>query len=254
MSTEDAREFYGRWAGLYDVIARRTPGVARLRRRAAAACRLEPGDTVVEMGCGTGANLPYLRERVGSDGTVVGVDFTGPVLERAREATAAYDNVHVVRGDATRPPIGLDGASADGDGAADENGVAVPDATDGIDAILATFVVGMLEDPAGAVDDWCDAVGPGGHVVLANAARSDAWYAPPVNAVFRAIVVLSTPPTTKLRYENAPHLRLDAKIDAAHRRLRERSAAVADETHVFGVVRLTGSRLPGGAEGDRRGE
>ncbi|WP_436343210.1 class I SAM-dependent methyltransferase [Natronorubrum sp. FCH18a] len=221
MEPETAQEFYGRWAHLYDVIARRTPGIPALRRRAAAACRLEPGDTVVEMGCGTGANLPSLRERVGPDGTVVGIDFTGPVLERARELTAEYDNVHVVRADATQPPLDVED----------------------VDALLATFVVGMLQDPAGAVDDWCDLVGPDGHVVLANAARTDEWYAPPVNAAFKAIVILSTPPTTKLRYENEPDRRLDAKIDAAHGRLRERSAAVADETHVFGVVRLTGGRL-----------
>ncbi|MBZ6496086.1 class I SAM-dependent methyltransferase [Natrinema longum] len=225
---ESAQEFYGRWARLYDLIARETPGIARLRRRAAAACRLEPGDTVVEMGCGTGANLPYLREQVGPAGTVIGIDFTRPVLERARAATAADDNVHVLQGDATRPPVGEP----------------VSTATDGaIDAVLATFVVGMLADPAGAVDDWCDLVGPDGTVVLANAARSEAWYAPPVNAVFRAIVVLSTPPTAKLRYTDAPHVRLDEKIDAAHARLRERAVAVADETHVLGVVRLTGGRL-----------
>ena len=230
MATESAQEFYGRWARLYDLIARRTPGIARLRRRAAAACRLEPGDTVVEMGCGTGANLPFLRERVGPEGTVIGIDFTGPVLERARAATAAYDNVHVLQGDATQPPVGLEGHGLKTDAGE-------------IDAVLATFVVGMLEDPASAVDDWCDLVGPDGTVVLANAARSDEWYAPPVNAVFRAIVVLSTPPTTQLRYADDPHVRLDEKIDAAHARLRERATAVADETHVFGVVRLTGGRL-----------
>ncbi|MFD1563955.1 class I SAM-dependent methyltransferase [Haloarchaeobius amylolyticus] len=227
MATE-SQAFYGRWARLYDLIARRTPGIARLRRRAAAACRLEPGDTVVEMGCGTGANLPYLRERVGPEGTVIGIDFTRPVLERARRATAEYDNVHVLQGDATQPPLGSD----------------APAAIDGeIDAVLATFVVGMLDDPAGAVDDWCDLVGPGGTVVLANAAPSQEWYAPPVNAVFRAIVVLSTPPTTRLRYETDPQRRLEEKIDAAHTRLRERAVAIADETHVFGVVRLTGGRL-----------
>ncbi|THE63515.1 methyltransferase domain-containing protein [Salinadaptatus halalkaliphilus] len=229
MTADTAQEFYGRWERLYDLIARRTPGIPALRRRGALACRLEPGDTVVEMGCGTGANLPYLREQVGPDGTVVGIDFTGPVLERARTHTAEYDNVHVVRGDATQPPIGFDADTMDG--RAD------------IDAILATFVVGMLADPPGAVDDWCELVGPDGHVVLANAALSDEWYALPVNAVFRAVVVLSTPPTTKLRYEGQPHRRLDEKIAGAHSRLRERSSAVADETHVFGVVRLTGGRL-----------
>ncbi|WP_049923030.1 class I SAM-dependent methyltransferase [Halopiger djelfimassiliensis] len=236
MTAADAQEFYGRWARLYDLLARRTPGIPRLRSRVADACRLEPGDTVVEMGCGTGANLPYLRERVGPAGTVVGIDFTRPVLERARESTAAYDNVHVVRGDATQPPLGSLGDETD------------------VDALLATFVVGMLEDPAGAVDDWCELVGPDGHVVLANAARSDAWYGPPVNAVFRAIVVLSTPPTTKLRYADDPTRRLDEKIDVAHARLRDRATAIADETHVFGVVRLTGGRLedgPAGGSSDR---
>ena len=241
MEPESAQEFYGRWANLYDLIARRTPSIPRLRRRAAAACSLESGDTVVEMGCGTGANLPYLRERVGPQGTVVGIDFTGPVLERARDLTAEYDNVHVVRGDATQPPLG-DPTQPSLGGLSDSDAGPLEVGTD-IDALLATFVVGMLDDPGGAVDDWCDLVGPGGHVVLANAARSDEWYAPPVNAIFRAIVILSTPPTTKLRYDREPHLRLDAKIDAAHRRLRERSSAVADETHVFGIVRLTGGRL-----------
>ncbi|MFC6717792.1 class I SAM-dependent methyltransferase [Natrialbaceae archaeon GCM10025810] len=225
---EDAQAFYGRWAALYDLLARRTPGITTLRRRAANACRLEAGDTVVEMGCGTGANLPYLREAVGPEGTVIGIDFTGPVLERARALTAGYDNVHVVRGDATAPPIPEEDEAA-GQGEAD--------------AILATFVVGMLADPAGAVDDWCDAVGSGGHVVLVNAARSAERYAPLVNAVFRAVVVLSTPPTTKLRYDPDPVRRLDGKIDAAHGRLRERSSAVAHETHAFGVVRLTGGRI-----------
>ncbi len=220
-SEETAQEFYGRWAGLYDLIARYTPGVPRLRARAAAACRLEAGDTVVEMGCGTGANLPYLREQVGPEGTVIGLDFTGPVIERAREATSEYDNVYVLQADATRPPLAFEDA----------------------DAILATFVVGMLEEPAAAVEAWCEAVGPGGHVVLANAARSEEWYAPPINAIFKTVVVLSTPPTTKLRYENDPDLRLDAKIDSAHARLRARSAAIADESHVFGVVRLTGGRV-----------
>ena len=217
---ECAQEFYGRWARLYDVIARRTPGIARLRARVANVCRLEPGDTVVEMGCGTGANLPYLREAVGPTGTVVGLDFTDGVLRRARAATVGYDNVHVLRADATAPPIER-----------------------GVDAVIATFVVGMLEDPVEAVDEWCDLVEPGGHVVLANAARSDEPYALAVNAVFRAVVVLSTPPTTQLRYEEDLVRKLDERIGAAHERLRDRSSAVAHETHLFGTVRLTGGRI-----------
>ncbi len=218
--SENAQVFYGRWSQLYDLLARKTPGITTLRRRATSACRLEPGDTVVEMGCGTGANLPYLREAVGPEGTVVGIDFTEPVLQRARELTAPYENVHVVRGDATTPPI-----------------------SGPVDSVLATFVVGMLSNPAGAVDDWCELLESGGHLVLVNAARSRRWYSPPVNAVFHAVTVLSTPPTTKLRYKRQPTERLDERIGDAHDTLRENAVAIAHETSTFGIVRLTGGRL-----------
>lgn len=218
--------FYGRWADLYDVVATRMPGVARIRRRAAAACRLDPGDTVVEMGTGTGANLPFLREAVGPSGTVVGVDVTEPVLQRARERTRAFDNVQAVRADATDPPV------------------------DDADAVLATFVVGMLDRPAAAVDRWCDLVGADGHVVLVNAASSDGPLAPVVNPVFRGVVHVSTPPTTKLRYEADPTGRLDAKVTVAHDRLRRRSGALFEDRALFGVVRTTGGRIRGRNESD----
>ena len=218
-----AQQFYGQWAAVYDAIATYTPGVPALRQEVAAACRLEPGDTVVELGCGTGANLPYLRHAVGPSGTVVGVDFTGPVLERARDRTSRFENVHVVRGDAIRFPLSAERTDAD--------------------AVVATFVVGMLPDPASAVDDWADLVGPGGRVVLANAARSERWYAPVVNAIFRAIVVCSTPPATKLRYDRDITRQLDERIGAAHRRLRDRSCAVAEASRQFGLVRLTGGEI-----------
>ncbi|WP_121822283.1 class I SAM-dependent methyltransferase [Halostella salina] len=220
-----AQAFYGRWAALYDAIARYTPGVARLRARAADALELSPGDTVVEMGCGTGANLPYLRDRVGPGGTVVGVDFTGPVLGRARRLAErrGWDNVHVVRGDAARPPV-----------------------VERVDGVLASFVVGMLDDPAATVDRWCDLVGAGGNVVLLDAALSDRAVAAPVNAAFRAVTVLSTPPTLKLRYVDSPHERLRQRVAEAREALRGRASAVAHEDHWLGIVRLTGGRIDGG--------
>jgi ubiquinone/menaquinone biosynthesis C-methylase UbiE len=218
----DAQSFYGRWALLYDLLATRTPGIGSLRERAAAVLRLDPGDTVVEMGCGTGANLPYLREQVGPEGTVVGIDFTRPVLDRARATVAEYDNVHLVRGDAASPPV-----------------------EEPVDAVLATFVVGMLDVPAGAVDDWCDLLSEGGHLVLVDAGSSDSdrAYARLVDAAFRAVVVLSTPPTTQLRYDRDPQALLDRRVADARDALGARAEALADERRALGVVRLTGGRI-----------
>lgn len=66
------------------------------------ALELSPGDTVVEVGCGTGANLPLLAARVGPTGRVVGVDITDAMLERARALVLARGlrNVELVLSDA----------------------------------------------------------------------------------------------------------------------------------------------------------
>jgi len=217
----DVQTFYGRWAGLYDGLARYTPGIATLRRQAALACRLEPGDTVVEMGTGTGANLPYLREQVGPTGTVIGIDVTRPALERGRTnlGIATADNVHLVQADAGRPPV-----------------------RGPVDAVLGTFVSGMFEDPRPVVDRWCD-LAAGGHVVLVDAATSDRPVAAPINALFRWVTVLSTPPTTKLRYDDPLHDQLATRVEAAHGRVRARSVASARAEHLLGIVRLTGGRI-----------
>ncbi len=220
-STNDAQAFYGKWARLYDLIASRTPGIRRFRRRVVDSCQLDEGDTVVEFGCGTGANLSYLREAVGADGRVVGIDFTRRVLDQGRRRMRHADNVHLVHGDATTPPLGNDVE---------------------IDAVVGTFVVGMLADPGAAVDDWCDLVRAGGRVVLANAARSERWYGPAVNGLFGAIVRVSTPPATRLRYDEDLTGKLDRRITTAHDRLRARGPT-SEHTAYLGLVRLTGATV-----------
>jgi len=78
-----------------------------VRRRSVAALDLQPGDRVLELGCGPGNSFERLRDAVGPDGTVVGIDYSEGMVDRAtdRVARAGWDNVHVVLGDATRPPV-----------------------------------------------------------------------------------------------------------------------------------------------------
>ncbi len=54
------------------------------RAKAAAAMDLKAGQCALEIGCGTGRNLPYLRESLGERGRVYGVDLSEGMLERAR--------------------------------------------------------------------------------------------------------------------------------------------------------------------------
>lgn len=211
------QSFYSRWADLYDAIATGTPGIGRLRERAVAALGPGRGDVVVDVGCGTGATLPYLRERVGSGGTVVGVDFTPGMVDRARGRVraAGWENVHVVRGDATRLPV------------------------DRADAVFASFVSGMLAAPARVVSDWADLVGPGGRLALFDLARSTRVAGAPLNLLFRGLVRASSPPGTGQRHGESPTRVLDRRVAAAHRALFERCSGVAHGRAALGFVRIS---------------
>src|SRR5215472_10475369 len=72
------------------------------RRRAVQALGLRPGDSVVDIACGTGLNFPLIEEAIGPDGRIVGVDLTDAMLAQAQDRIKAngWSNVSLVRADA----------------------------------------------------------------------------------------------------------------------------------------------------------
>ncbi|HEY2527620.1 MAG TPA: methyltransferase domain-containing protein [Xanthobacteraceae bacterium] len=56
-----------------------------LRRRAVVHLGLRRGDSVLEIGCGTGRNFPHLRDAVGPVGQIYGVDISSGMLSKARQ-------------------------------------------------------------------------------------------------------------------------------------------------------------------------
>ncbi|MFB6228132.1 MAG: class I SAM-dependent methyltransferase [Halobacteriales archaeon] len=211
--------FYTRWASAYDLLASAAPGIGTVRRRAIDALKIDPGDTVVEMGCGTGANFPHLRAAVGPEGAVIGVDLAGGVLDRAQSRIdrAGWENVALVRGDATRPAL------------------------QEADALLATFVVGMFDDPERVVDRWCDLLGSGGRITLLNARRSTHRAAGPLNLAFRGFVRLAAPGNRLSR--DSPTRDLERSILRAQESLRARCGRVDRETLAGGYLTLASGRV-----------
>jgi len=61
---------------------------------------LGPGQRVADLGCGSGALLPLMAERVGPAGRVIGVDRDARLLAAARELAARYPWVELVEADA----------------------------------------------------------------------------------------------------------------------------------------------------------
>ena len=104
----------------YDRIAELIPFFDRLfflpadlRRNAVAHLELRRGDSVLDVGCGTGVNLPHLCEAVGPAGHVYGVDISPGMLRKARKLCDAnhWRNVELSECDIAdyRAPRPLDG-------------------------------------------------------------------------------------------------------------------------------------------------
>lgn len=89
MTTPDQRPalraldaLYGRRAAIYDF---ELMPVAPLRREAISALALEPGQTVLDVGAGTGLSLPDLSHAIGPGGRIVAVEPCDAMLRQARE-------------------------------------------------------------------------------------------------------------------------------------------------------------------------
>jgi SAM-dependent methyltransferase len=87
---------YTRDASAYDV---RTSAFEVYRRRLVDLLPLQRGDIVLDIGCGTGLCFERVRNRIGAEGVVVGVDASRDMLTMAaaRVADRGWDNVVLVQ-------------------------------------------------------------------------------------------------------------------------------------------------------------
>ncbi|MEN9904208.1 MAG: hypothetical protein RLZZ555_773 [Pseudomonadota bacterium] len=80
-----ARDLYRARCGYYDL---QLAPYELLRRMAVERLELQPGQFVLDIGCGTGMSLDLLQQAVGPQGHIVGVDQSPEMLERARQRVA----------------------------------------------------------------------------------------------------------------------------------------------------------------------
>lgn len=76
------------------------------------ALALSPGDSVLDVGCGTGADVRLLAEAVGPFGRAVGLDESPAMIDTAKSRATACPNVEFVVGDAVGMPFSDDEFSA----------------------------------------------------------------------------------------------------------------------------------------------
>jgi len=138
-------ETYRKKAKHYDITCRLypAPGYPQRgqRRRAVQALGLRPGDSVIDIACGTGLNFPLIEDVIGPTGRIVGVDLTDAMLARAQDRTETngWSNISLVQADA-----------ADFDFPAEA------------DAILSTYALSQVPDCAEVIAHGAAALSAGG--------------------------------------------------------------------------------------------
>lgn len=147
---------------------------ADARVAAAEALRLQPGQVVLDLPCGTGLSFDVLAPAVGSEGRVVGVDSSAGMLARAHRRAAsrgwpqvvtAQHDVHQFDADALR---------------------ALTDRTD-CDAVLVFLGLTAFDRWREAFERICSLLRPGGRAVVVDVfAERPSLQGKMVNLVARA--------------------------------------------------------------------
>jgi demethylmenaquinone methyltransferase/2-methoxy-6-polyprenyl-1,4-benzoquinol methylase len=164
LEPEAVRGMFDRIAPVYDVMNRvMTAGLDQRWRRLAAAEVVWPGDRVLDACCGTG-DLAVECERRG--GRVVGLDFSEPMLARARKKSGA---IEWVQGDA----------------------LALPFENSAFDAATVGFGVRNLADLEGGLRELARILRPGGKLAVLEITRPRGLLKPFFRLWFDVLVPLA---------------------------------------------------------------
>jgi len=149
--------------------------IGPLGRRAMERAAIAPGDRVLDVGCGCGETTIDLAHRVGSTGSVVGVDISAPMLERARQRAREAGATHVRFEHADAQTHRL--------------------APDGFDVLYSRFGVMFFADPAVAFTNLRAALRAGGRLAFVcwQALQRNPWLLVPLMAAAQHIT-LPPPP------------------------------------------------------------
>ena len=134
---------YDKLAKVYDLVFGPTLHPGRLK--AIQRMNIQPGERVLEVGVGTGINLSLYPKHC----SVTGIDFSGSMLEKARERAARKGIRNVVR------LLQMDAAD-------------LRFADDSFDIVYAPYLISVVPDPVKVAQEMRRVCRPGGRIIFLN--------------------------------------------------------------------------------------
>ncbi len=137
--------------------------------------RVEPGERVLDVGCGCGQTVLQLAALSGGAGHVLGIDISPPMLARAQERLAQQPAISLALADAQTFAF----------------------ASPSFDALYSRFGVMFFDDALAAFGNLRRGMRPGGRLsfVCWQALAKNPWAARPLEAVTRLLPSSATPNT-----------------------------------------------------------
>ncbi len=129
--------------------------------------KLQPGERVIDVGCGSGATSVAFAREVTPSGRVLGVDVSEPMLSRARLSAPADLPVEFVRADATIYPF----------------------EPESFDVLASRFGVMFFADPALSFANMRKALKPSGRLAFAcwREPRENPFFMAPLAAAYKHV-------------------------------------------------------------------
>jgi SAM-dependent methyltransferase len=110
--------------------------------------RIEPGEVVLDLGCGAGTDLLIAAQMTGAGGQAIGVDMTPAMLEQARASAAQIGVANVKLHESLIESLPVEDAS--------------------VDVVISNGVIDLVPDKDAVFDEIDRALRPGGRLQIAD--------------------------------------------------------------------------------------